>query len=132
MSTTFGHWINGRSTPARQGGRLTVHSPVDGSPVSAIASGTAEDVAEAVEAAAAAASAWRRQKPIERGRVLMRLAAAVQSQADELAALGCAETGKPAWQAPMEIAGAACKATASNAFCRGSTTHGSPTTPNPR
>jgi aldehyde dehydrogenase (NAD+) len=104
---TFDHWIGGRSVPPRHGGRLTTHSPADGSETASIALGTAEDVDDAVRAAAAAASAWRRQKPIERGRLLLRLAAAIQEHADELAVLEARETGKPAWHAPMEIAGAA-------------------------
>ncbi|KXF55925.1 aldehyde dehydrogenase [Rhodococcus sp. SC4] len=107
MIIRFDHWINGQSTPSHGGERLTTRSPADASPAADIALGTAEDVADAVHAASAAADAWRRQKPIERGRVLMRLAAMIQSHADELAALESAETGKPAWQAPMEIAGAA-------------------------
>jgi len=107
MIIRFDHWINGQSTPSHGGERLTTRSPADASPAADIALGNAEDVADAVHAASAAADAWRRQKPIERGRVLMRLAAMIQSHAEELAALESAETGKPAWQAPMEIAGAA-------------------------
>lgn len=107
MTITFDHWINGRSVPSRGGETLTTHSPADGSTAAIIARGTAEDVADAVEAASAASDAWRRQKPIERGRVLMRLAAAIEAHAEELAALESAETGKPAWQAPMEVAGSA-------------------------
>src|SRR5205823_6352813 len=106
VTVTFDHWIGGHSVPPRHGRRLTTHSPADGSETASIALGTAEDVDDAVRAAAAAASAWRRQKPIERGRLLLRLAAAIQEHADELAVLEARETGKPAWQAPMEIAGA--------------------------
>ncbi|MCQ4129028.1 aldehyde dehydrogenase family protein [Rhodococcus erythropolis] len=107
MIIRFDHWINGQSTPSHNGDRLTTRNPADGRPVADIALGTAEDVDDAVRAAAAAADAWRRQKPIERGRVLMRLAALVESRTEELAALESAETGKPAWQSPIEIAGSA-------------------------
>jgi aldehyde dehydrogenase (NAD+) len=107
MTITFDHWIAGRSTPPHDGGRITGTNPADGSTTTAIARGSAEDVADAVRAAFAAASAWRRRKPIERGRLLLRLAAAIQEHADELARAESAETGKPDWQAPMEVAGAA-------------------------
>jgi aldehyde dehydrogenase (NAD+) len=107
MIATFDHWINGQSTPPRGGGRFTTTSPADGTEAATIAMGTADDVDIAVGAAASAASAWRRQKPIERGRLLMALAAAVTSSASELAILESAETGKPDWQALAEIDGAA-------------------------
>jgi len=107
MTATFDHWIGGRSVPPRDGSRMTTRSPADGSETASIALGTAEDVDDAVRAASAAAPAWRRRKPIERGRLLLRLAAAIQAHAEELAALEAGETGKPAWHAPMEIAGAA-------------------------
>ncbi|MFE3028216.1 aldehyde dehydrogenase family protein [Nocardia tengchongensis] len=107
MSLTFDHWIGGRSVPPRDGGRMSSPNPVDGTETATIAVGTAEDVDAAVSSSAAAASAWRRQRPIERGRLLMRLAAAIESHAEELAALESAQTGKPAWHAPMEIASSA-------------------------
>ncbi|MHA6782144.1 aldehyde dehydrogenase family protein [Pseudonocardia saturnea] len=107
MTVTFDHWIGGRSAPSRGGDRHTTHSPADGTATASVALGTADDVDAAVRAAVAAASAWRRQKPIERGRLLMRLAAAIGEHAEELAALEAGETGKPDWHAPMEVAGAA-------------------------
>ncbi|MEU7816894.1 aldehyde dehydrogenase family protein [Pseudonocardia sp. NPDC049154] len=107
MTTTFDHWIDGRSVPAAEGGRLTTRSPADGTEIAEIALGTRADVDRAVAAAVAAASAWRRQKPIERGRRLQRLAAAVLSHAEELAVLEAGETGKPPAQATMEMAGSA-------------------------
>ena len=95
MTATFDHWINGRPTPTRGGGVQTTRSPADGAEIATIAMGTAGDIDTAVSAAVSAASAWRRQKPIERGRLLMALAAAIRSSAAELAALEAAETGKP-------------------------------------
>ncbi|MEU9330836.1 aldehyde dehydrogenase family protein [Streptomyces canus] len=107
MTATFDHWIGGRSVPPRHGERLTTHSPADGTEIASIALGTSEDVTDAVRAAVDAASGWRRRKPIERGRLLLQLAAAIQEHAEELAVLESGESGKPAWHAPMEIAGAA-------------------------
>ncbi len=107
MSTTFEHWIDGRETSGRGRGRFTSRNPADGAETATIAVGTAADVDAAVGAAAAAAPGWRRRKPVERGRLLLRLAAAIEEHAEELAALESAETGKPGWQSPLEIAGAA-------------------------
>lgn len=107
MTTEFEHWINGRSTSVPGDERFTTRSPADGAAVATIAMGTAEAVDRAVSAARDAASDWRRRKPIERGRLLMKLSAAIEEQAEEFARLEAGETGKPDWLAPMEIAGAA-------------------------
>jgi aldehyde dehydrogenase (NAD+) len=107
MTQTYDHWIGGKSTPGSTGERLTSVSPVDGSAVSSIARGSAADVDAAARAAAGARATWRQQKPIERGRLLLALAAAIGDHAEELAALEMAESGKPSWQAPLEIAGSA-------------------------
>lgn len=107
MTVEFEHWINGRRTPIPGDGRFTTHSPADGRGIATIAMGTAAAIDEAVAAAAAAASGWRRQKPIERGRLLMKLSEAIVANADELVRLESGETGKPDWLAPKEIAGAA-------------------------
>lgn len=107
MTRTFDHWIDGRNTPSEGGDRLTTHNPADGSEAATIALGTTVDVDTAVQAASAAASEWRRRKPIERGRLLMKLATAITEHTEELAALESAETGKPAWQSPTEIASSA-------------------------
>lgn len=107
MTITYDHWIGGRSAPASTGDQLASTSPVDGREASIIARGNATDVDNAVRAAAAAYTAWRQQKPIERGRLLMKLAVAIGEHTEELAALEQAESGKPAWQTPLEIAGSA-------------------------
>ncbi|AUN41881.1 aldehyde dehydrogenase family protein [Tsukamurella tyrosinosolvens] len=101
------HWISGRSTPPSGGEYLTVDSPLDGQPTTKVAAGNAADAEAAVAAAVAAQSAWRRQKPIERGRLLLRLAQAILDDQVELVNRERSETGKPTWQAPMEIQGAA-------------------------
>jgi len=107
MKVNFDHWIDGQSAPTRDGGQFTTKSPVDGAEIATIAMGTAADVEDAVSAAQAAASAWRRQKPIARGRLLMRLAESILAHADELARLEAGEAGKPDSNARQEIAGAA-------------------------
>lgn len=107
MTARFDHWIGGSSTPAAGDGRLTTRSPADGSDIADIALGTREDVHRAVAAASAATTAWRRRKPVERGRLLLRLATAIQEHADELAVLESGETGKSIPQATAEMMGSA-------------------------
>jgi aldehyde dehydrogenase (NAD+) len=92
----FQNFIGGRERPASDGMTLDVFSPVDGSLFARIASGTAEDIDEAVKAARSAfEGAWGKLTATERGRLLMKLAAVVESHADELAILESRDNGKP-------------------------------------
>ncbi|MFC4172801.1 aldehyde dehydrogenase family protein [Microvirga sp. GCM10011540] len=95
--------IGGRNVPASDGAMLDVLSPVDGSLFARIASGTAADVDAAVKAARAAfEGSWGRLTATERGRLLMRLAAAVEARVDELGELESRDNGKPLRQAKAD------------------------------
>ena len=78
-------------------------NPSAGTPISKVAAGTSADVEHAVAAAEAALPEWRERKPMERGRVLLKIAAALREKMAELGTIEIAETGKPAWQAPFEL-----------------------------
>lgn len=92
----FKNLIGGRDVPASDGMMLDVLSPVDGSLFARIAAGTAQDVDAAVQAARAAFEGpWGKLTATERGRLLMKLAGAVEARADELAALESRDNGKP-------------------------------------
>ncbi|MFJ4296950.1 aldehyde dehydrogenase family protein [Curtobacterium sp. NPDC089689] len=73
---------------------LVVVDPVDGSVASTTPRATAADVRDAVARARAAAPAWRRTAPAERGALLRAAAEHLRGYADELAALNTRETGK--------------------------------------
>jgi acyl-CoA reductase-like NAD-dependent aldehyde dehydrogenase len=73
---------------------LVVSDPVDGTTASTVPRSSAEDVREAVARARAAAGAWARTAPAERGALLHRAAEHVRAHAEELAALNTRETGK--------------------------------------
>ncbi|GAA4548679.1 aldehyde dehydrogenase family protein [Pseudonocardia xishanensis] len=103
----YDHWIAGSPRPPAAGGRRVSTRPGTDEVVCEIADGTAEDVRQAVDAAAKAVVEWRSRKPGERGRVLAAVAEALRAQTAQLAELESAESGKPAWQAPIEIQGAA-------------------------
>ncbi|MCB8819874.1 aldehyde dehydrogenase family protein [Microvirga rosea] len=94
------HLIGGRSVPASNGEMLDVFSPVDGRVFARIASGTKQDIDDAVRAARTAFEGeWSRLTATERGRLLIKLAAAVEADADALAALESRDNGKPLRQA---------------------------------
>ena len=103
----FGHWISGAETAPASGQWLTTTRPGSEDAVHEVALGDATDVSRAAQAAAQAVDGWWNRQPIERGRVLSAIAAGLRSEATTLAELESAETGKPAWQTPLEIEGSA-------------------------
>ena len=97
------HFVGGNSVPPANGDYLQSFDPRTGAPVASVAKGTTDDVDQAVRAASDAFPAWRDQKPIERGRILQEIARKIRDHAGDLAQLESQETGKPPWQAPLEI-----------------------------
>jgi len=73
---------------------LVVTDPVDGSTASRVRRATEADVRDAVARARAAAPAWARTAPAERGALLHAAARHVREHAQELADLNTRETGK--------------------------------------
>jgi aldehyde dehydrogenase (NAD+) len=89
-------FIAGRWHRAAGGQLLDLFDPSDGSRLTAIARGTADDIDAAVQAARAAREgAWGRLTATERGRILMAMSARVLEQADALARLEALDVGKP-------------------------------------
>jgi aldehyde dehydrogenase (NAD+) len=96
----YRHLIEGRDVAASDGATLDVVSPVDGRIFATLPAGTGEDVDAAVRAARRASDGpAAKLTATERGRHLMKLAAAVEAEADELAALESRDNGKPLAQA---------------------------------
>ena len=89
-------FIGGVWRAADAGQQLPLHDPSDGSLLTHIARGQAADVDAAVSAAQAALDGpWGQLTATERGRVLMKMSAAVLQQVDELARLEALDVGKP-------------------------------------
>jgi aldehyde dehydrogenase (NAD+) len=105
--TRYQHWINGAESPPASGSYLTSTTPGTDSVVCEVANGSAPDVDAAVAAASRGLARWRSRKPGERGRVLAAIADEIRRNKDRLAQIESAESGKPDWQSPMEIDGAA-------------------------
>lgn len=103
MGYQWDHFIDGRVTPPASGDYLPAFDPRLGAPGASVAAGGQADVDAAVRSAAAAASSWRARRPIERGRILLSLAQKIGEHSQRLSEIEQADTGKPAWQAPVEI-----------------------------
>src|SRR5690348_10537764 len=83
-----GDWVDSAS-----GEVLEVEDPAHRRPIAVVPRGRAEDVARAVRAAAGAFPAWSRTIPRERGRLLARIADALEARVEELARTIALETG---------------------------------------
>jgi phenylacetaldehyde dehydrogenase len=90
------HLIGGEWRPASSGVCFPTHDPATGRHLADLAQGNADDVDYAVAAARAAfeGSAWRGLTPALRGRLLWRIAEAIDAHADELAEIETLDQGK--------------------------------------
>ena len=90
-------FIDGAYVEARSGKRFARISPIDGHVVAEVADGGADDVQAAVLAARRAfeSGQWRDLDPRERKRVMLRFAALIRENLEELALLETLDTGRP-------------------------------------
>lgn len=87
--------IDGEFVDGLAGGTIPVHNPYDGSLLCEIAEAREEDVDRAVVAAKAAFPAWAAMDATDRGNLLLRLADAIERNAEELVELEARDTGHP-------------------------------------
>ncbi len=97
--------IGGRRRPAVEGGTLSVTEPATASEMATVSSGTAADVEAAIRAARDAfdRGVWAGQSATARGKVLLRVAALIREQAEDLAVLEARNAGKPIGDARWEV-----------------------------
>jgi acyl-CoA reductase-like NAD-dependent aldehyde dehydrogenase len=88
-------FIGGEFVDAVDGATIEVLDPHDCSVLAQVAEARVPDVDRAVAAAGAAFPAWSRTAAAERGRLLLRVADAIEAHADELAQLESRDTGHP-------------------------------------
>lgn len=88
-------FINGEFVDAIAGGTIEVLNPFDNSKLCDIAEARAEDVDAAVAAAKAAFPAWSRMDAAERGKLILKLADAIEAHGEELIKLESLDTGHP-------------------------------------
>ena len=88
-------FIGGEFVDAVGGHRIPVINPHDGSVLTEIAEAREADVDRAVEAATAAFPAWAGTPAMDRGRLLLKLADAIEADLENLAKLESTDTGHP-------------------------------------
>ncbi len=74
-------FIGGEFVPAAEGGLIPVYNPHDNSLIAKVAEATAADIDRAVDAARKAFPAWKRMAAADRGRLLLKLADAIEADA---------------------------------------------------
>ncbi|GJH04168.1 aldehyde dehydrogenase family protein [Paraburkholderia terrae] len=88
-------FIDGRFVPSLSGETLATLNPHDNSVIADVAMANHADVDRAVAAAKAAFPKWSNMAGAERGRLLLKLADAIEANADRLARLESMDTGHP-------------------------------------
>ncbi len=88
-------FVGGEFVDAREGGTTEVLNPHDNSKLTEIAEARATDIDRAVEAATRAYPSWRNMAAADRGRLLLKLADAIEANAEELARIESLDTGHP-------------------------------------
>lgn len=96
LGRTHTHLIDGKWVDGQSGRRTDVIDPATGEVIATAAEGSAAEVALAVQAARRAfEGAWNRVRPVQRARLMFRLADLIEQHGDELAELECVNSGKP-------------------------------------
>jgi aldehyde dehydrogenase (NAD+) len=88
-------FIGGEFVDSAEGGRIPVTNPHDNSLLAEVSEARQADVDLAVEAARRAFPAWKRTSAADRGRLLLKLADAIEADSDYLAKLETLDTGHP-------------------------------------
>lgn len=98
--------IAGSELPAASGETFDKVAPATGEVLSQVARSDRRDVGSAVDAAREAQPAWASSTPVERGRILRRIAQLLERERAEIAGVVAAETGKSPKDAAGETDGA--------------------------
>jgi 1-pyrroline dehydrogenase len=101
--TKLQNWIGGEWVDASGGETMEVLNPATGETIAEVPRASAEDVDRAVQAAKKALPEWLETTPGERAEALLKLAAAIDEHADELAELESRNVGKPLSYARDEL-----------------------------
>jgi acyl-CoA reductase-like NAD-dependent aldehyde dehydrogenase len=90
-------FIDGRFVDAASGETFDTENPANGQVIASVAAGGIEDIDRAVGAARRSFEdgRWSRQSPADRKKILLRFAALIEANTEELATLDSLEGGKP-------------------------------------
>jgi len=89
------NFVNGKLVDARDGATTTLIDPTTGEGYGDASLSGAADVDDAMTAASAGFDEWRKATPSDRGRALLRIADALEKDADRFIDAECKSTGKP-------------------------------------
>lgn len=87
--------IDGKWVESSSGEWMDVINPADGELLAKVPSGTKEDVNSAVMSGLKAFDSWKKTLPIERGRILLKLADALEENIEFLATVDAIDSGNP-------------------------------------
>ncbi|MCP5145432.1 MAG: aldehyde dehydrogenase family protein [Gammaproteobacteria bacterium] len=88
-------FIGGEFVPAIDGGTIEVLNPHDNSVLANVSEARAVDIDRAVAAARKAFPIWSKMSPSDRGRLIYKLADAIEADRDRLALIETLDTGHP-------------------------------------
>jgi acyl-CoA reductase-like NAD-dependent aldehyde dehydrogenase len=124
MTQQYELYIDGKFTPPQAGQYFDSFSPANGTLVARVAQGNAKDVDLAVQSAFAARRVWADMNPLERGKILRKLADLLVQNAAYLGKLESEEMGMPSSLSPMIVVeSASMSLMASSALLRPGTAH---------
>ena len=92
---SFNNYINGKEVPARDGRTTPVIDPVTGQQYATAALSGAQDVDDAMQAAAKAAESWKNTTPAVRQKAINDIADVMEKNMNELIEAEIENTGKP-------------------------------------
>ncbi len=93
--TQLANYVNGEFVPPAEGGYTDVIDPATGEVYATAPLSTAVDVDNAFSAAKTAFAEWKRTTPGERMSYLLKMADAIENNAEDLVATEARNTGKP-------------------------------------
>jgi betaine-aldehyde dehydrogenase len=99
--------IGGEWVESKTGQWMDVTNPADGQLLARVPDGNVEDVNVAVEAAQAAFTAWKKTPPLQRGRMLLKIADLLEERMDYLAMVDAIDSGNPFSAMKQDIVAAA-------------------------
>ncbi len=97
--------IGGKEVGSQDESWIEIKNPATGELIDRVPAGSGGDVADAVDAAAAASDAWKKTSMRERGKILFHAAERVREQHRDLARVLTMEQGKPLREAIDEVRG---------------------------
>ncbi len=98
-------YIDGAWVPSTSSETIEVFDSTDGSVITSVPAGTAEDLDKAAKAARAAFDGWAAKSNEERAKVCTRIAEGLAARMDEIATLVTREAGMPKWLSQIVQAG---------------------------